>query len=86
MKKTLVTVTLAVSILLSQTTAFAAGPVSRDKVDEKYKWSIDEIYQTNDLFDADYKKVTDSYIPKMKSFKGHLTSAEGIRDCLTTRD
>lgn len=86
MKKTLVTVTLAVSILLSQTTAFAAGPVSRDKVEEKYKWSIDEIYQTNDLFDADYKKVTDSYIPKMKSFKGYLKSAEGIRDCLTTRD
>lgn len=86
MKKTLVTVTLAVSILLSQTTAFATGPVSRDKVEEKYKWSIDEIYQTNDLFDADYKKVTDTYIPKMKSFKGHLTTAEGIKDCLTTRD
>lgn len=86
MKKTLVTVTLAVSILLSQTTAFAAGPVSRDKVEEKYKWSIDEIYSTNDLFDADYKKVTDTYIPKMKSFKGRLTSAEGIKDCLTTRD
>lgn len=86
LQKTLVTVPLAISILLSQTAVFATGPVNRDAVEEKYKWSIDEIYSTKDLFDADYKKITDTYIPKMKNYKGHLTSAENIKECLSTRD
>ncbi|MDR3594420.1 oligoendopeptidase F [Clostridium sp.] len=86
LQKTLITVPLALSILLGQVTAFAAGPVNRDAVEEKYKWNIDEIYPTKELFDADYKKITDTYIPKMKNFKGQLTSAENIKDCLTTRD
>lgn len=84
--RTLITVPLALSLLLGQTAVLAAGPVSRDAVEEKYKWSIDEIYPTKALFDADYKKITETYIPKLKNFEGHLTSAENIKDCLSTRD
>ncbi|WP_238918888.1 oligoendopeptidase F [Clostridium sp. YIM B02555] len=86
LQRKLVCVPLALSILLSQSAVFAAGPVTRDSVDQKYKWSIDDIYPTKDLFDADYKKVTETYIPKLNSFKGHLTSAQSIKDCLNTKD
>ncbi|NFF81591.1 oligoendopeptidase F [Clostridium botulinum] len=72
--------------LITAPLAFAAGSVSRVSVAEKYKWSIDEIYPTKDLFNADWKKITDKYIRKIKTFKGQLTSAEKIKECLNTRD
>ncbi|WP_411679170.1 oligoendopeptidase F [Clostridium thailandense] len=86
LRKTLLTIPLTLSLLLVQTSVLAVGPLNRNAVEEKYKWSIDEIYPTKALFDADCQKILDTYIPKLKTFKGHLTSAQNIYDCFTTRD
>jgi len=77
---------LVSGLLVVQTSVFAAGPLNRSAVEEKYKWSIDEMYPTKALFDADCKKITETYIPRLKAFKGHLTSAKNIYNCFSARD
>ncbi len=43
----------------------------RDEIDEKFKWHLEDIYPSDDAWEADLKKLTE-YKDKMASYKGRL--------------
>lgn len=50
----------------------------RSEISSQYKWSVEDIYASDDLWEADYKKAQ-SYAEKIASFKGKLSeSAEKL--------
>jgi oligoendopeptidase F len=74
--KKLLVLSLAASMLFSQTAVFAEKPLpKRAEVGEAYKWQLEDIYKTNEDFKSDVKKLREEYIPKLKAFKGKLNSA-----------
>ncbi|MGH7740427.1 MAG: oligoendopeptidase F [Candidatus Eiseniibacteriota bacterium] len=59
------------ALLASTAPAHAAKLLQRSEVDAKYKWKLEDIYATNDAWDADFKRAQD-LLPKVESFKGKL--------------
>lgn len=49
----------------------------RNQIDEKYKWNISKIYTSDELWEADFNKLT-SLIPVIKEFKGTLNRGESL--------
>lgn len=46
----------------------------RSEVSSEYKWSVEDIYKSDDLWEADYKKAQ-SYVEKIASYKGKLSES-----------
>lgn len=46
----------------------------RSEILSQYKWSVEDIYKSDDLWEADYKKAQ-SYAEKIASFKGKLSES-----------
>lgn len=46
----------------------------RSEISSEYKWSVEDIYKSDDLWEADYKKAQ-SYAEKIGSFKGKLSES-----------
>ena len=46
----------------------------RLEISSQYKWSVEDIYKSDDLWEADYKKAQ-SYAEKIASFKGKLSES-----------
>ena len=46
----------------------------RSEISSQYKWSVEDIYKSDDLWEADYKKAQ-SYAEKIASFKGKLSES-----------
>lgn len=59
------------ALTASAAPARAAKLLQRSEVDAKYKWKLEDIYATNDAWDADFKRAQD-LLPKVQSFKGKL--------------
>jgi len=59
-----------------------SGVLKREHIPEKYKWKLEHMYETNGLWESDYKRVKER-LPKIMEYKGKLSqSAEGLYDCL----
>ena len=60
--------------------------MKREEISNEYKWCMEDIYPTEELWESDYQKVTDS-IPLIKSFEGTLgDSAEALCKMQETYD
>lgn len=46
----------------------------RSEISSEYKWSVEDIYASDDLWESDYKKAQ-SYAEKIGSFKGKLSES-----------
>lgn len=58
----------------------------RSDIDAKYKWRLDHIYATDQLWEEDFSKV-EGLLPEMAKFKGHLSeSGRMLLDCLQLQD
>lgn len=54
---------------------------TRDKIEEKYKWNLKDIYSSDEDWEKDFKWVEDN-IRKYQSFEGKLSlSKENLLDC-----
>jgi oligoendopeptidase F len=58
----------------------------RADIEAKYKWRLEDIYATNQLWEGDFSKV-DALLPKMAGFKGRLSeSGKTLLGCLQLQD
>ncbi len=58
---------------------------TRDRIEDRYKWNLADIYKSEQEWEADFKKVQ-KLIKKAQQFAGKLaTSAELLYKCLETR-
>ena len=72
------------------TNVFAQSTVKavpqRSDIDAKYKWRLEDIYATDQLWEKDFSKV-EQLLPKMMEFKGHLAESGGeLLECLQLQD
>ena len=59
---------------------------ARDEIDPRYKWKLEDIYASEDDWEADFKKIR-QLSDKMASYKGRLASGmDVLLECLTLRD
>ena len=70
--------------------AFGQGQVNkipqRSDIADKYKWKLEDIYPTDELWEQDFSRVQ-ALLPEMEEFKGHLAeSGRMILDCLIMQD
>lgn len=62
-------------------TATATLP-ARDQIDEKYKWNLKDIYETDEQWETDFKWIEEQ-IYKYNKYRGKLTeSADKLLECL----
>ena len=60
--------------------------MKRNKIDNKYKWKLEDIFESDALWEADFKKLQ-KILPTLKGLKtGFLSSAESLRDALVHID
>lgn len=58
----------------------------REDIDEKYKWKLEDIYESLEKWEQDFKKVK-QLSGKMAKLKGHLgEAARKLLECLTLSD
>jgi oligoendopeptidase F len=72
------------------TNVFAQSTVKaipqRSDIEAKYKWKLEDIFATNQLWEGDFSKV-DALLPKMTEFKGRLSeSGKTLLGCLQLQD
>jgi oligoendopeptidase F len=70
--------------ILAQSTSPAIP--QRSDIDAKYKWRLEDIFATDQLWEGDFSKV-DALLPRMTEFKGRLPeSGRGLLECLQLQD
>ncbi|MGB3094225.1 MAG: oligoendopeptidase F [Candidatus Zixiibacteriota bacterium] len=58
----------------------------RSDIGDKYKWRLEDIYPTDELWEQDFSRVQ-ALLPEMEKFKGHLAeSGKMLLDCLVMQD
>lgn len=67
----------------------AAGTLtlpSREEIEEKYKWNLNDIYESVEAWETDFKWIQDN-LERYKSFAGKIgESAENLLECLKFDD
>lgn len=59
---------------------------ARDQIQSKYKWQVEDIYGSEDLWQADFDKIKKD-LPKIAEYKETLSqTASRLATCLTLRD
>ena len=59
---------------------------ARDQIQSEYKWQIEDIYGSEDLWQADFEKIKKD-LPKLAEYKETLSqTASRLATCLTLRD
>lgn len=89
-KPPLVPVVLSLMLLSTSGTAGAATEgtkiPSRDEIAAEYKWQLEDVYASDEAWQADYDKVKE-LLPKLSAYKGKLhLSGKNLLACLTLRD
>jgi len=55
---------------------------SREKIDNKYKWDLEKLYKTNELWLEEYNLLNEE-IEKIKTYEGHiLDSSDNLLNLL----
>lgn len=58
----------------------------REEIPERYRWKLEDIYENDDPFDKDYKKIK-TMLLDVEKYKGKLfESPQMLLDCLRLRD
>ncbi len=66
--------------------ATAAKLTQRSDIEARYKWRLEDIYATNELWEKDFQKLQ-GLIPRMAAMKGHLgRSADSLLATLKLND
>ncbi|MDH3889937.1 MAG: oligoendopeptidase F [candidate division Zixibacteria bacterium] len=77
------------AVLLMASLAYTAddsGIPQRSDIDDKYKWRVEDIYETPDLWEADFQTLK-STMTGLQQYQGHLgDSPKMLYDCLTMSD
>lgn len=58
--------------------------LSRNQIDEKFKWSITDLFESNDDWQSSYEKVENN-LALFEKYKNNLT-VDNLYDCLKLRD
>lgn len=58
---------------------------SREEVDPKYKWKLEDIYESDDMWEEDFKKVKER-LKELDKFRGKIKSAGQLAGVLKLRD
>ena len=70
----------------SSTAASNSSLPAREEVADQYKWRLEDIYASEDAWQADFEKLR-ADLQKISSYKGRLSeSAQTLADCLIYRD
>lgn len=69
---------LSVSFVYAEDT----GIPKRSDIAEQYRWKLEQMYADKAAFEKDFERVQKEYIPKMAGYKGKLSSANALLDCL----
>lgn len=77
-------------ILLSSSSAMGAAATSqipsREQVAAEYKWHLEDLYASDEAWQADYDKVK-AMLPLVANYKGKLdSSGKSLLECLQLRD
>jgi len=64
----------ALALVTSFSSAHAAKLQQRSDIDPKFKWKLEDIYATNDAWEAGFKRA-EALLPKVASFKGKLAQS-----------
>ncbi len=77
-----VSIMLSLFFIISQTVGSEANR-NRDQIESKYKWNLEDLYKTNDIWRSEKGKMEKS-LDKFKKFQGTLNkSADELYDCLS---
>ncbi|WP_353893696.1 oligoendopeptidase F [Proteinivorax hydrogeniformans] len=57
----------------------------RSEIDSKYKWQVEDIYESWDKWETDYRNVVIN-LKKFADFKGNLNDGKTLLECLQLRD
>ncbi|MDN5301289.1 MAG: oligoendopeptidase [Thermoanaerobacteraceae bacterium] len=58
---------------------------SREEIDSKYKWKLEDIYESDDLWEKDFKRVKER-LKELQNFRGRINSAENLAGVLKLKD
>jgi len=59
---------------------------ARDEIDQKYKWKLEDIYSSDDMWEKDYNEIK-VLLPEITKFQGKLKeSSNTFLECLKLRD
>ena len=58
---------------------------SRDTIDEKYKWKLEDIYQNEQLWEKDFNDVR-AKLAKIEKYRGKINSSQNLLAVLNLRD
>jgi oligoendopeptidase F len=88
--RVLVWLVMGLIVASTFTNVFAQSTVKaipqRSDIPAKYKWKLEDIYATNQLWEGDFSKV-EQLLPKMVEFKGRLSeSGKTLLECLQLQD
>ncbi|HJV44571.1 MAG TPA: oligoendopeptidase F [Bacillota bacterium] len=57
----------------------------REELDDKFKWNLEDIYESNESWEADFSKVK-KLLPRLEQYKGKLSeSAKSLQECLNIK-
>lgn len=59
--------------------------MKRSEVNEQYKWRLEDIYETDEAWEKEFKECSAS-VKKMSSYKGKLASRRQLLACLNYTD
>lgn len=79
---------LLITMLFSSLGVYAEGSSvpTRAEIEDQYKWKLEDIYETDEAWEADYKKL-EEMIPTVAKYKGTLAkSSKNIAECLSLVD
>ena len=78
-QRVIVSILAALFILVLAGNIFARPKtLNRDEIPDKYKWNLNDIYQSESLWDQSYSEI-EGMLPKIKSYEGRLgSSAENL--------
>jgi len=57
----------------------------REQISPEYRWRLEDIYATDDLWEQDYKRLKDM-LPVIKSYSGKMDSAGTVYEVLNLKD
>ncbi|SKC54188.1 oligoendopeptidase F [Maledivibacter halophilus] len=84
LKSTVLVFVLLVTMAFSSLGVYAQTNTipTRDEIEDKYKWKLEDIYETDEAWEKDYKRLEDT-IPSIEKYKGKLhESPDHIVNCI----
>lgn len=62
------------------------APAATQKIDDKYKWNLADVYPNVQAWEKDIEKLEKEYLPKFKDYKGKLNDPKKLLEFLKLDD